>query len=262
MGSNNERLMHFGVLVCANKYGLHLTKENYAIVDNQFSFKLGRGTIYTFDYISKHADTYVIDEVEEVNGILYVTKLHYTDLWCTQHYERCIKNYNLNMAFYKSLDKVKFEDKVSAFLKKYRCFKKVDDLKEYEGESGYYLMVLDKYKQVYLGTSDNIKKRIQGHWRIRKSFDRLLFGSVTESRISIDSFRALDTTRIYAFKTWKTYDNEDEYLNFFPDEYVCNRIAGGEMELGTLQAWGTRKKRELQADGEIRALETGTPSIS
>jgi len=40
------------------------------------------------------------------------------------------------------------------------------------------------------------KEHIRQHWSKTKQFDRLLWGSVTESIISIDSFRALDTTRI------------------------------------------------------------------
>lgn len=245
MKQNNDHLTHLGVLVVANKYGLQLSEENYAIIDNRFSFKLGRGTIYTYDFVSNHPDSYVIDKVEEIDGEQYVTEMHYTDLWCKQHYEKCVDNYRLNIAFYSSLDRERFNKTINAFLKKYASFKEVTDLKEYDGESGYYLMVLDEYKQVYIGTSNNIKKRIQGHWRIRKNFDRLLFGSVEESRISIDSFRALDTTRIYVYKTLDTYDNEDKYISFFPDEFICNRVAGGAMELGTLQAWGTRKKREF-----------------
>lgn len=246
---SENRQIHFGVLVVANKYGLRLTKDNYVIVDNRPSFKLGYTSIHTVDFISKMQETYVIDETRMVGNQCYVTKRHYTDSWCQQQYENCIKNYDLNMEFYASLNKEKFNKIINAFLRKYTGFKEVKDIKEYDGECGYYLMVLDEYKQVYLGTSDNIKKRIQEHWRTRKPFDRLLFGSVEESRISIDSFRALDTTRIYAYKTWKTYDSEDKYISFFPDEFLCNRVAGGVMELGTLQAYGTRKKRELVERG-------------
>lgn len=245
MAQHNERRMHFGVLVVANKYGLRLSRENYAIKDNCFNFKLGPGTIYSVDFVSKYPDKYVIDEIVEKDGKEYISKMHYTDSWCESHYEECIQNYERNMAFYKSLDKNKFDKKVNAFLRKHTGFKAVEDLNAYDGECGYYLMILDEYKQIYLGTSDNIKKRIQGHWRIQKKFDRLLFGPVEESRISIDSFRALDTTRIYAYKTWNTYESENKYLNFFPDEYVCNRVDGGRMELGTFQAWGTRKVRKF-----------------
>ena len=237
-----DRQIHFGVLVVANKYGLRLTKENYAIIDNHPSFKFGLSTV---DVVKGMADIYVIEEVKTVGDCDYVTKRHYTDEWCQRHYKNCIENFEKNLDFYVNLSGEKFEKKLRAFLRRHTGFKEVTDLKEYDGERGYYLMVLDKYKQVYIGTSDNIKERIQFHWRTKKPFDRLLFGSVEHSRISIDSFRALDTTRIYAYKTWKTYDSEDKYINFFPDEYVCNRVAGGEMELGLLGAYATRKMRNL-----------------
>lgn len=60
------------------------------------------------------------------------------------------------------------------------------------------MMILDEYKLVYIGKSDNIKKRIQQHWSATKSFDCTLFPmyAVTTSCFSIDFFRALDTTRI------------------------------------------------------------------
>lgn len=243
------RRIHFGVLVVANKYGLRLTRENYAIIDNRSSFQSGFSTFDTVEFIEQMKDIYVIDETLNLGNRNYVTKRHYTDEWCQKHFQNCMKNFELNMAFYSSLDKEKFEKNLQAFLRKYKEFKPVKDLTDYDRESGYYLMVLDEYKQVYIGTSDNIKKRIQTHWRARKEFDRLLFGTVNKSRLSIDSFRALDTTRIYAYKTRKTYNSENKYINFFADEYVCNRIAGGMMELGTLEAYATRKERELLESG-------------
>ncbi len=59
------------------------------------------------------------------------------------------------------------------------------------------MLVLDEYKQVYIGQSTDIKSRILHHRSKKKPFDRLIFGSVENSILSIDSFGALDTTRIY-----------------------------------------------------------------
>lgn len=252
MAINNGRQLHFGVLVVANKYGLRLTKENYAIINNRPSFSPGLSCFDTVEFIETMDNKYVIDETKTIGNRHFVTKRHYTDSWCQQHYENCIKNFDMNMAFYASLDKALFERKLQSFLKKHTGFKRVTDLKEYDSQSGYYLMVLDEYKQVYIGTSDNIKKRIQTHWRTQKEFDRLLFGTVENSRLSIDSFRALDTTRIYAYITQNTYHREDKYIRFFPDAYVCNRIAGGNMELGTLEAYSTRKERTFQESSVVK----------
>lgn len=43
------------------------------------------------------------------------------------------------------------------------------------------MMVLDYYKQVYIGISNNIKKRIMSHWNGKKSLERLIFENIFES---------------------------------------------------------------------------------
>ncbi len=95
---------------------------------------------------------------------------------------------------------------------------------------GIYLLVLDEYKQVYIGISDNIRKRIIGHWNRRKEFGRLILGSKENSVLSIDSFGPLDTTRIY-IKRLKWNQNihriEEEMVAKFDSKYSLNRIRGG-----------------------------------
>lgn len=90
--------------------------------------------------------------------------------------------------------------------------------------------------------------RIRQHWTKGKSFDRLLFpmGNVDSSILSIDSFRALDTTRIYIYITDETYSSEDKFSNQFSDKFVCNRITGGKITGGLLQAITMMKMRNLK----------------
>ena len=111
------------------------------------------------------------------------------------------------MRFFASLDRQRFEEKINCLLNKNREFVAVTDLTQYDNVSGYYMMVLDKYCQVYIGTAVNIKRRIQQHWSKSKSLDRLLFPmyAVEKSALSIDSFRALDTIRIFAYKSSEIY---------------------------------------------------------
>lgn len=94
-------------------------------------------------------------------------------------------------------------------------------------------MVLDKYKQAYIGISsseDGIKGRILKHWRKQKEFNRLVYGKIENSIISIDSFGALDTTRIF-YKEFKSFRDLDDYerklVDAFKPEYRLNRVAGG-----------------------------------
>jgi hypothetical protein len=106
----------------------------------------------------------------------------------------------------------------------------VTDLTQWDGVPGLYIMVLDEYRQVYVGaTSESVgvAKRIRQHGTSQKQFDRLLWGSATTSILSIDSFRALDTTRIFALNTPASFDDEDFRLRQFPPKFALNRIIGG-----------------------------------
>ncbi|WP_201317532.1 GIY-YIG nuclease family protein [Paenibacillus sp. EPM92] len=217
-------MIHFGVKVNGGKNGLRLTRENYAVVSkkNSLNIKLS------------------IDIYDDVNG-------EYTDAWCKKQLADCLENFDLNMKYFSLLDKDKFHGEINTFLHRNRGFSEVTDLNEYSEKSGYYMMILDEYCQLYVGTTKDIKLRIQQHWRAKKPFDRLLFpmGSVDTSLLSIDSFKALDTTRIYAYVTPTTYNNEDDYIQQFSNEFICNRMAGGRITGGLLQAIGMRKSRTL-----------------
>ncbi|WP_339212897.1 GIY-YIG nuclease family protein [Solibacillus sp. FSL W8-0372] len=203
---------HFGVKVHEGKRGLKLTREKYAVVSNKSSF--GNNKVYD----------------EE---------------WCEKQLKRSMENFDLNIEYLSLLDRNEFREGIEKFLEMNTQFIEVFDLNLYDGKSGYYLMVLDEYSQVYIGTSSNIKRRIRQHWSSSKSFDRLIFGNVNTSKLSIDSFRALDTTRIYAYVTTQIFNIEDNFINQFPDIFVCNRTIGGEMPGGLLQAISMGKKRNL-----------------
>lgn len=136
-------------------------------------------------------------------------------------------NYELNMKYFESLDRKEFEDSINEIVKKYH-FEEVYDLKEYDHVKGVYMMVLDNYKQAYIGISKSgIKERIQSHWHSKKAPYKLIFGNVFDSIISIDSFGPLDTTRIFAIKTNDLYVQERELVKDFNKEFLLNRTAGG-----------------------------------
>ena len=69
-----------------------------------------------------------------------------------------------------------------------------------------------------------MKKRILGHWNRQKEFDHLICGKIEESILSIDSFGALDTTRIfYKPCRWHEKDKNDNSSHFF----TCHRFCTG-----------------------------------
>ena len=131
--------------------------------------------------------------------------------------------------------------------------REVFDLKDIAGIEGIYVLVLGQYKQVYIGKSSDIKRRILSHWSRKKEFDHLICGRVDESVISIDSFGALDTTQIfYKRVSWRDIDEvEEKLVSSFKGEYLINRVAGGlnaenEAPIRNLQLLASMKKRELK----------------
>ncbi len=207
-------MLHFGLEVKEGKYGLKMARDKYAIIDN-------RNTICTRN--------------QNIDDFTDSSRKYYTEEWCLDHQAKCLENYDLNMIFFSKLNHNDFNDKIEKFLKRYSKFEKVEDLNQYDQVSGYYMMILDLYCQLYIGVTGNILRRIRQHWNKRISFDRLLYptNKIKNSVISINSFRALDTTRIYVYKSIML-DKEDEYIQFFPRKYVCNRIGGNIKDEGYL----------------------------
>jgi len=211
-------MKYFGLEIFEGKYGFTLTRENYAVVNPHSSF-------------SREMDG-ARRLCREKHGIeMYADKTHktYTDEWCRWHLKNCLENYDLSLKFFAQLDRGEFTACINAFLRNNQWFVPVTDLTLYKGVPGYYLMVLDEYCQAYIGTGEDVTRRIRQHWTKQKPFDRMLFpiGNVVGSVISIDSFRALDTTRIYVRKTPVIYGHENFFIKQIPGNFSANRIQGG-----------------------------------
>jgi len=165
-------------------------------------------------------------------------KVLYTDSYYQFLRENAMLNFDINMTSFAHLDEEEFVCTLNDYIKKYH-FVEITDLNcekfgdPYERKiEGYiYIMVLAQYKQVYIGmTRSALKKRITSHWRSKKSLDRLVFGCVETSKISIDSFGALDTTQIYAKpyrgkKTFGLEELESRYIYRFDHRFLLNRLA-------------------------------------
>jgi hypothetical protein len=113
------------------------------------------------------------------------------------------------------------------------------DLNDWDGIPGVYVMVLDNHRQAYVGVTESVggvKARIRQHWSSSKSFDTLLWGKVNESIIAIDSFRALDTTRIFAAKVRNPLGLENRVIESLPRQFLLNRIMGGDARIAAMAA--------------------------
>ncbi|MEV8168845.1 hypothetical protein AB0O70_13035 [Microbacterium paraoxydans] len=214
-----DSAVHFGVTVRSLRgLGLRMTRENYARINKRSSEPRW----------SRDMDPELWDSVDE----FFEDADHrtYTDAWCQELQTRALMNYDLNMAHFAALDRAEFETALQAVIASQSGMVEVTDLNEWDGVPGLYVMVLDAYAQVYVGaTSDRvgIAKRIRQHWTNQKQLDRLVYESPRTSILSIDSFRALDTTRIFALKTSRSFDGENPLLEQFPAKFTLNRVMGG-----------------------------------
>ena len=185
--------------------------------------------------------------------------LVYNEEFIKRNKEAILKNLNLNLKFYTKLDSEEFNKNFDRVLKlkKNNGLKKVTDLKEYIGKKGIYIMVLDKYKQIYIGQSKrDVVERIINHWKRKVEFENLLIGKVNESKLSIDTFGMLDTTRIYIedidplyYNNSEKIDKREEYLiNSIPEQYLINKVGGGLRldDIDSLKSFiDTYKRRKL-----------------
>lgn len=205
-------IKHFGVSIREKSDGLKLTRENYIKVSNKSSFR--KGKVYSEEFIKKHLD-----------NSLY--------------------NYDLNIEYFRALNKHEFDKDLMEYVGNVKVFNEITDLTLFSSVPGYYIMVLDEYAQAYIGRSDDIKKRIMSHWSKQKEFDRLIFKDIEKSILSIDSFRALDTTRIFVYATENLKGQEENFINLFNQNYLLNRTIGGTLT-GLLEAIVHGKTRELR----------------
>ncbi|AUI52921.1 GIY-YIG nuclease family protein [Arthrobacter crystallopoietes] len=153
----------------------------------------------------------------------------HSDAYLLVQRDTALRNFDLSMRYFESLDADELETALEHVLAKGRTFKPVESLPDWDDVEGAYVMVFDEYKQFYIGQSRNVRKRIKQHWGGRKSFDRLIYGrSMYTSIFPVDELRALDNTRIYAARSSNPYAPEERAEKAADQRFCLNRMTGGE----------------------------------
>ena len=250
---DNKNIIHFNTKLKATDRN-KLTRENYCVPSNKVNYENKKNIKKAEEFFVKNNRYPLLISkcYYTIPNDIFADKEHYTEQWVDKHYKACMENFDLNMNFFNSLEEAPFQKYLSAFCKKNK-FKEIFDLKEVSKKSGIYILVLDKYKQVYIGKADDdVKNRILQHWREKKEFDRLLYGRVETSVLSIDSFGALDTTRIFykSVRSRNIDELESEMVAAFNGDYLLNRVSGGlnaetDATMRNLQLKANIKKRNL-----------------
>lgn len=231
-------MKYFEVNIMNKEKGFNLTRDNYPPISKKKSF--GKDYLY-INCLNKGKNSVSLEKYREIyedeEGLIY------TDAYSQKYLEEALKNFDLNMNYFERLNHLEFQNILNSFLKKHHYFTEVKNLNHLENIKGHYIIILDRYCQAYIGTSGNIKKRIMQHWTKQVPIDRLVYGSVENSILSIDSFRAFDTSRIFAYCTPNTFAGEEEFINDFDSRFLANRTAGGRLE--GLQEANLRRKTRL-----------------
>jgi hypothetical protein len=145
----DDKVVHFGITMTLRTRGYYLTRENYATISNKSTH--GKNTIYIQALATNN------EKLLKDYSKIYADKegLIYRDDWCDNRLIEIMQNFDLNMAFFKKLDHDKFNDEIAIFQKKSK-FMEITDLNKCSC-SGYYVMVLDNYCQLYIGTTADLK---------------------------------------------------------------------------------------------------------
>ena len=210
----NGKIQHFGVWIKKSEKN-RISRENYAVIDKNSSLWTPR-TKFWYETDEARRKYYEDEECKI-----------YNDSYCEERQEKCLINFDKSMEFFNRIPKDEFEDVLQSLLSYNKKIRQVFDLNECKGRTGIYILVLDDYKQIYIGQTKDIKNRVMTHWRKSIAFDRLLFGGVNDSVLSIDSFGALDTTRIFILETDKLDYYEVKLQKKVPLCFKLNRISGG-----------------------------------
>ena len=114
----------------------------------------------------------------------------------TNDVEKYVENVRFNMKTLKSLDKSGFEEELKRITEKYH-FVETNDISSFK--HCLYLVVLDEYKQFYVGKAEtSLKNRMRKHWTAKIIPARHLWnGGFEFSRIKFDDFKMFDSTRIF-----------------------------------------------------------------
>lgn len=196
-----------------------------------------------------------------------------SDAYLLTNRDRALRNYDLSIAFFEALRRDEFETSLGEVVERAKL-KAVDQLEEWSGTRGVYVMVFDEYKQFYVGKADDIRARIKQHWGARKPFDRLVYGTVYSSVFPLDELRALDNTRIFAARSRDPFELERRIEIAADRRFSLNRMGGGEassmlvaltmtsprsrhlhsaIQLGTWDLWETAQSDIERMTAEARA---------
>lgn len=123
--------------------------------------------------------------------------------------DKYVQNVSINLESFLKLNKNDFESEIGRIVSKYH-FVQVENISSFK--NCLYLVILDDYKQFYVGKSErSLKNRMRKHWTAKIVPGRHLWdGGFESSRIKFDDFKIFDTTRIFVCDDIQRIINENK----------------------------------------------------
>lgn len=237
---------HFGEKLRSSPYGFRVSRELYVSPSHKNHKPMPRDAIAHLWATNPEAAAISAAKYEDDEW-----KILTPEAW-RQAARNALTNFDINMAYFTSLDESEFQVHLSEVVQSVRGMQEVLHLPDYEGVSGVYVMVIGEYKQAYIGQSTNIRTRVKSHWGASLPVSKAVFGRVESSVMSIDGFRALDTTQLFVVKAADSRRDQVERAveGAFDPRYTLNRMSAG--RIGYQEEIGApillRIGREMQGD--------------
>lgn len=246
--NETKGIMHFGLIYSKPRKELELHKVNYARIRTE-------GTVVNGN-LGQYVVKSDIDLALEEGKKLCIEGFTREDAKkaCEEQRRNALRNYDYNKQYFRMLKSSEFKHQIEKFREAYPEFTEVKAINDYRPKNvgicssgpyeGVYVMVLGKYKQIYVGQTKSLSTRIKEHWGVRAGNDLehierwdssvlplkkcTYYPGANEenSVLTIDAFGPLDTTQIFFYETPLDAVRkklEAELIDFFNHKFLCNR---------------------------------------
>jgi hypothetical protein len=121
------------------KYGHRLTRDMYALPNKKSSIRIPAYML------TDELRALLAPRFEDAGLTIR------SDEYCRQQRQDALENFDLNMALFAQIPHESFEDALTELLLKNKSLRPITDLRTLDDREGAYVMVLDDYRQAYIG---------------------------------------------------------------------------------------------------------------
>ena len=246
--SKIQGIRHVGLIYDKPRSELELNSKTYAQIRYKDTVVHGKKG----SYIVKSDITLALEIGKQLEGESFT--IDKATRACKSQHAKALVNLAYNKQYFSMLKQREFKAQLQTFREKYPNFKEVTNINDYKPRKisandwkayeGVYVIVLGKYKQIYVGQSSSLSTRIKQHWGVRaindtefiehwesgvmklSDYTNYVGANENNSIIKIDAFGPLDTSQLFIYEAYTEEERkklEAELISFFDKKFLCNR---------------------------------------